>query len=80
MASEPIAVVNSTVTLVEAAISLAVGFHMAGLNLDAKELALVMAVVVAIGNMVKTLWSRGQVTPVADPKNDQGERLIPQKA
>ncbi|HEY2377937.1 MAG TPA: hypothetical protein VGH98_18330 [Gemmatimonadaceae bacterium] len=80
MTQEPVAVVNSSVALVEAAVSCAVGFHFAGLNLDSKELALVMAVVVALGNLLKILWARGQVTPVSAPRNNDGQRLVPEMA
>ena len=79
MAQEPVAVINSSVALVEATMSLAVGFHFAGLNLDSKEVALVMAVVVALGNVVKTLWARGQVTPVSSPRNNNGQALVPER-
>lgn len=76
MTQEPVAVVNGTVALVEATLSLAVGFHFAGLNMDSKEIALVMAVIVAVGNLVKTLWARAHVTPVSDPRNNDGHRLV----
>ena len=80
MTQEPIAVVNSTVALLEAAISCAVGFHFAGLNLDSRELALVTAVVVALGNLIKILWAREKVTPVSSPRNNFGQRLVPEAA
>jgi UDP-glucose 6-dehydrogenase len=78
MSTEPVAVVNGAVTLVEAAIALAAGFHITGVDLDSEKMALIMAVVVAIGNLVKTLWARGQVTPVTDPRNNDGKRLVPE--
>ena len=40
------------------------------MNLNSKEVALVMAVVVALGNVVTTRWARGQVTPVSTPRNN----------
>lgn len=75
MRVEPVAVVNGVVTIVEATVALAVGF---GLGWDAKQVGLVMAVVVALGNLAKTLWARAQVTPVSDPRNSAGDRLVPQ--
>jgi hypothetical protein len=69
---EPVAVVNASVAIVEAAIALAVGF---GLEWTPEQVGLVMAVVVALGTLVKTLWARGQVTPVAAPRDNQGRRL-----
>lgn len=74
MTLEPVAIVNGLITIAEASIALAVGF---GLNWDAKEVGLVMAVVVAVGNLVKTLWARGQVTPVTDPRDNKGAPLVP---
>ena len=62
---EPLAVMNATITIIEAAIALAVGF---GLDWSAEQVGLVMAVVVALGNLIKTIWARGQVTPVAAPR------------
>jgi len=72
---EPVAVVNATVAIVEAAIALAVGF---GLHWTPEQVALVMAVVVALAALVKTLWARGQVTPVAAPRDNEGHNLVPE--
>jgi len=72
---EPVAVVNATVAIVEAAIALAVGF---GLDWTPEQVALVMAVVVALSALVKTLWARGQVTPVANPRDNEGRSLVPE--
>jgi hypothetical protein len=30
-----------------------------------------------VGTAILVFWSRGAVTPVADPKNDNGELLVP---
>lgn len=35
-----------------------------------------MAGVVAIGNLIKTIWARGQVTPAALPRDNQGRALV----
>ena len=71
---EPVAVINAIVTIVEAAIALAVGL---GWDLTAEQVGLFMAVVVAIGNLVKILWARNQVTPVSDPRSNDGKPLTP---
>jgi len=71
---EPVAVINSGVALVEAAIALAVGF---GLNWTKDQVGLVMALVIAVANVIQTLWARRHVTPVADPRNDKNQRLVP---
>ena len=75
MTLEPVAAVNATVAILEAAIALAVGF---GLDWTPEQVALVMAVVVALAALVNTLWARGQVTPVASPRDNQGNRLVPE--
>ncbi len=75
MTLEPVAVVNAAVAIVEAAIALAVGF---GLDWTPEQVALVMAVVVALAALVKTLWARGQVTPVAFPRDNWGRVLVPE--
>jgi hypothetical protein len=74
MTHEPVAIVNGMTTIVEAGIALAVGF---GLDWDAKQIGLVMAVVVAVGNLVKTLWARSQVTPVTAPRDSKHIPLVP---
>jgi hypothetical protein len=72
MQLEPIAVINSLIALAEAAIALAIGF---GLKWTGEQVALVMAVVIALANVAKTIWARGQVTPVANPRNNEGQSL-----
>jgi hypothetical protein len=57
---EPVAVINSVVSLVEAAVAVGVGF---GLDLKPEQVGLLMAFVVAVGNLAKTMWARSQVTP-----------------
>ena len=71
--AEPVAVINGSIAIVEAAIALLAG----QLGWDPKTMAAVMAVVVAVGNLLKTLWARNQVTPVSDPRNHQGQPLTP---
>jgi hypothetical protein len=31
-----------------------------------------------VATLIKTLWARGQVTPVAAPRDNQGRRLVAQ--
>jgi uncharacterized membrane protein len=75
MNAEPVAVINVVVALIEAIIALAVG--LGRVNLTKEQVGLLMAVVVAAANVLKTLWARGQVTPVTSPKNNQGQQLVP---
>ena len=72
MKREPVAVINSLVTLIEALIAVAVGF---GLDWTLEQVGLVMAVVVAISTVIQTLWARSQVTPV---NAHQGQHLVPE--
>lgn len=75
MKVEPVAVINCLITLIEAVLALAVGF---GLNWTPEQVGLVMAVVVAFSSLITTLWTRSQVTPVANPHDNDGQRLIPE--
>ena len=73
MTREPVAVVNGVTALVEATISFAVAF---GLKWGPEQVGATMAVVVAVGNLTKTWWARSQVTPVDDPRSNDGRRLV----
>lgn len=72
MKREPVFIINAFIAFVEAVIALAIGF---GWDLEDHLVALLMAVIIAVGNIVKTLWSRNQVTPVSDPRNNEGHQL-----
>lgn len=74
MKREPIAIINGATAAVEALIALLVGF---GLDWTAEQVALVMTVVIAVANVAKTWYGRSQVTPVDDPRNDEGTPLAP---
>lgn len=75
MRREPVAAINSMIALIEAILALAVGF---GLDWTPDQVGLTMAVVVVVGNLIKSYWARDQVTPVADPRNNEGLRLVPE--
>lgn len=74
LSREPIAIINGITAAVEAAIALLIGF---GLNWSAEQVALVMALVVAVANVAKTWYGRGRVTPMSDPRAFDGTRLVP---
>ncbi len=76
MTREPVAVVNGVTALVEATISFAVAF---GLKWGPEQVGATMAVVVAVGNLTKTWWARSQVTPVDDPRSNDGRRLVAER-
>ena len=77
MRVEPVVVINGLITLIEAilALALAVGF---GLNWTPAQVGLVVAVVVAFSSLITTLWTRSKVTPVANPRNNERQRLVPE--
>ncbi len=75
MRVEPVVVINGLITLIEAILALAVGF---GLNWTPEQVGLVVAVVVAFSSLITTLWTRSQVTPVANPRNNERQRLVPE--
>ena len=77
MRPEPVAVINAVIAAIEAGIALAAGFNLFGIDWDAQKLALVMALVVALGAVAKTLLVRNQVTPISDPKSAAGVPLVP---
>jgi hypothetical protein len=78
---EPVAVINGLTAMIEAAIAVAVGF---GLNWTSEQVGLVMAVVVAGGNVLNTLWARAKVTPTVSrrvSRRDADNRsLVPAQA
>ena len=71
---EPVAVINSAVAIVEAAIALAAGL---GAPMSKETVGALMAVVIAVGNLLKTGLVRRHVTPVIDPRNEAGKSLVP---
>lgn len=70
---EPVAFINGVVAVVEALILLAVAF---GLELSGEQVALVMAVVIAISNLFKTVFARSRVSPVTASGKVEGSELM----
>ena len=66
MKREPVALINAIVGVVEAFIALTAGFGWFNIHWDAQRLGLVMAIVVALGTLAKTLLARNLVTPIAN--------------
>jgi hypothetical protein len=71
---EPVAFMNALTGLIEAGIALAVAF---GIGLNSTQTGAIMAFVVAIGVFARVLVVRGQVTPLADPRDNDGTSLVP---
>lgn len=68
---EPVAVINSGIGLIEALIALAIGF---GLDITTEQAALLMTMVITLGNFLQTMLVRAQVTPIANARNSEGVR------
>lgn len=61
MKSEPVAIINAVVGVIEAAAALAVGF---GLKWSPEQIGLFMAFVVSVSGVIKTVLVRSKVSPV----------------
>ena len=73
-ANEPVAVITAVIALVSAIVALLPLF---GVALTAEQIGGIMAVVVALGSVVSTLLVRSQVTPVANPRDNEWNALTP---
>lgn len=72
---EPLAVRGAVVAAAEAVLHMAV--MLGWLPLTADQEAQAMLVVALVGTAVLVVWSRGKVTPVADPYSADGVPLVP---
>lgn len=72
MKREPIAIINAVVTAIQALIPLVLAF---GIAITKEQSAAISAAVVAWGGLLGTFLGRNLVTPVADPKNNEGQSL-----
>ncbi len=72
MSNEPVAIIGAIVGLVEAIIALLPLF---GVALTIEQQAALMAVVVAAGSVISAVWARSLVTPVANPRDNDGNML-----
>jgi hypothetical protein len=69
--------VSTLITIMTAI--LAVLIYVQSTGVVTGQAATVMGLVAGIINVLLGLYARAQVTPVADPRDDQGRRLAPQK-
>ena len=74
MNREPLAVRGAVVAAVAALINVAVAF---GLDLTVDQVAALNAAVGLVATAVMVVWTRGKVTPVDDPRNSEGQELVP---
>lgn len=72
---EPVVLINSITACIEAIILLCVAF---GLNWTPEQIAALMTVVVALGTVAKTILVRSRVTPLSDPRDNNGNLLTPE--
>ncbi len=75
MNREPIAIVNAIVTAIQALIPLLLAFGI--VQITKEQSGAISSAVVAWAGLVGTLLGRNLVTPVADPKNNEGRSLLP---
>ena len=74
MIREPLAVRAAIVAAVAGALNVLVLF---GANLTAEQVTGLNTLVGLIGTVVVVVWTRGAVTPVDDPRDDNGQQLVP---
>src|SRR6266436_6040105 len=73
MKREPITLISSVVTLVQALIPLLLAFGL--VQLTKEQTGAITSAVVAWGGLLGTVFGRNLVTPVADTKDNQGKPL-----
>lgn len=71
---EPLAIRAAVVAAVSSIVSLLVAF---GVGWTPDQTAAIMAAVNALSIAIVVVWSRGTVTPVADPRDADGTPLKP---
>lgn len=72
MEREPLLTKASWVALVTAVIAVAVAF---GLPLSDEQQKALIALAGVLAPVAAAVWARGQVTPVADPRDEDGNPL-----
>ena len=70
---EPVITANSIVAFISAAIVLAITF---GLSISEEQKAAILGVVVIVAPLVAAWWARRKVTPLAEPKDEDGSPLV----
>lgn len=74
MTREPLLTRASWVALVTAVIAVAVAF---GLPLSDEQQKALIGLAGVLSPIAAAVWARGQVTPVADPRDNDGQPLPP---
>ena len=73
MKREPVALINAVVTAIQASIPLLLAFGITHMTKD--QSAAISSAAIAWGGLLGTFLGRGLVTPVADPKDNEGKSL-----
>lgn len=66
----PVAIIGATITIIESALIL---YTLFGGSLTPEQQAGIITLVIAIGELIKILWSRSKVTPMKAPRTTSGE-------
>lgn len=74
--TEPVVIIAAITGLIEAIVALLPLF---GVALTVEQQAGIMAVVVALASVVSALLARSLVTPVANPRDNAGNDLVPRQ-
>ena len=72
MTHEPLAIRGAIVAVATAVLSLII---LLGVDIDTETQAAIIAAIGAVSGLVVAVWSRGKVTPVADPRDSEGYPL-----
>lgn len=72
MTREPLAIRGAVIAAVQAALTFAV---LMGLDLTPEQVAGAMALVATLGTLAVVLWTRGKVTPISDPRDNEGNPM-----
>jgi len=72
---EPVVLIGAIVGVIEAGIAMLVVLGV--ISLTAEQIGAIMAFVIAIGSVIGILLTRSLVTPVAYPRDNDGNELRP---
>lgn len=75
---EPVAVISSLNTAFQATVPLLVAFGVASLTKE--QSAVLISAFAAWTGLISALFTRQLVTPVSNPKDNTGKKLVPQNA
>jgi hypothetical protein len=71
---EPVLITTALLAVVESALTLLMLFKV--IDVTPEQATAILGFVAVVITLVNTLYVRGKVTPLADPKNNEGEPLV----